>query len=57
MLVRMTHPDHGFTHAHDHAEINRLTELGWSKLSDAEWKQILAAKTEKRGPGRPRKDE
>lgn len=57
MLIRMKHPDHGFTHAHDHAEIKRLEELGWEKHSDQDFKALLAAKAEKRGPGRPRKSE
>lgn len=27
--VRMMHPKHGFTHAYDHAEIEKLKGWGW----------------------------
>lgn len=47
MLTRMAHPDHGFTHAHDHAEIKKLEEHGWKKQTETEWKALLAAKRAK----------
>lgn len=47
MPTRMTHPQHGATHAYDKGEIERLEKLGWSVEKPAE--------PEKRKPGRPAK--
>jgi hypothetical protein len=30
MTTRMTHPQHGATHAYDTGEIEKLQKLGWS---------------------------
>jgi hypothetical protein len=36
MTTRMTHPQHGATHAYDKSEIERLEKLGWSVEKPAE---------------------
>ena len=47
MPTRMTHPQHGATHAYDTGEIKRLEALGWSVEKPKE-------EPEKRKPGRPK---
>jgi hypothetical protein len=46
MPIRMTHPQHGATHAYDKADVERLEKLGWS---------VEVKEEPKRGPGRPPK--
>lgn len=42
--IRMTHAEHGYHIASDGAEVDRLEKAGWKKISDAEFKAVLAAK-------------
>lgn len=50
MTTRMTHPEHGATHAYDKGEIERLEKLGWLKEGDSP-----KVEEGKRKPGRPPK--
>lgn len=43
--VRMQHPDHGFHNAYNIAERKRMTEEGWSVITDPQFKALIAAKT------------
>lgn len=41
---RMVHPDHGYSHAYDNAEVKRMKEAGWAIQTDKEFAAVLAAK-------------
>lgn len=42
--TRLAHVEHGFHVAYDGAEVKRLEDFGWKRISEAEFKERLAAK-------------
>ncbi len=57
MTTRMKHPEHGWTHAYDQSEIDRLKAHGWEPEEDPQevLKEVQEAiQTLKRKPGRPK---
>lgn len=63
-VIRMQHPEHGFDTSYDSAQQARMEAAGWKKITNAEFKALIAAKTAKveeevveapKKPGRPKK--
>lgn len=43
--IRMTHPEHGYHIAYNGAEVQALEKAGWAKITEAEFKKVVAAKS------------
>lgn len=45
--TRMTHPEHGYHIAYNGAEELVMEKSGWKKITDADFKALVAAKSAK----------